>query len=49
MRKEMSKKIKFPSGHIGVVSDKVAEVLAKRKDHKLVEDKPEQQNQGNKR
>lgn len=31
----MSKRIQFPSGHIGDVSDKVADVLLKRKGHTL--------------
>lgn len=39
----MSKKIKYPNGFVGVCSDEVAQVLGKRKDHKILgdADKPE--------
>lgn len=37
----MSKKFQYKNGHIGVVSDAVAEILAKRGDGKIVEGKPE--------
>jgi hypothetical protein len=34
----MSKKVQFPDGKIGVVSDKVAVILAKRDGHKVIND-----------
>ena len=34
----MSKRIKYPNGFEGTCSDKVAEVLAKRKDYKILGD-----------
>lgn len=36
----MSKKVRFPDGYIGVVSDKVAAILEKRKDHKVLGEAP---------
>jgi hypothetical protein len=31
----MSKRVQFPNGYIGTVSDKVAAILAKREGHKV--------------
>jgi hypothetical protein len=35
----MSKKFKFKAGHVGVVSDKVAEILEKKGEGKILGDK----------
>lgn len=37
----MSKKIQYPDGYVGVVSDAVAEILGQRKGHKILAEKPE--------
>lgn len=36
----MSVMIKYPNGHIGTVSDAVAEILEKRPGHEIVADAP---------
>jgi hypothetical protein len=36
----MSKRIRFPNGYIGTVSDKVAEILATRPGHAIIRDRP---------
>jgi len=37
----MSKKCQYPNGYIGVVSDAVAVIMAKKKDHKILGDAPQ--------
>jgi len=34
----MSKKLQYPNGYVGAVSDKVSEILAKREGHKVMDD-----------
>jgi hypothetical protein len=36
----MSKRVRFPNGYIGTVSDKVAEILATRPGHAIIRDRP---------